>query len=82
MGLKNPYHPYNKMSAYTVNDDDSFFDEKTIVCLQKLNRIFQLRLITLYSYKKRETYDNKQMFEKENSVTTDTFLSWSLGFFL
>ena len=48
MGLKNPYHPYNKMSVYTVNDDNSFFDEKTIVCSQKLNRIFQLRLITLY----------------------------------
>ena len=48
MGLKNPYHPYNKMSAYTVSDDDSFFNEKTIICSQKLNRIFQLRLMTLY----------------------------------
>ena len=38
------------MSAYTVNDNNLFFDEKTIVSLQKLNRIFQLRLITLYNF--------------------------------
>ena len=36
------------MSAYTVNEDNLFFDEKTIVCLQKLDRIYQLRLMTLY----------------------------------
>ena len=46
--FKNPYHPDNKMSAYTVNRDNLFYDEKTIACLQKLNSIFQLRLITLY----------------------------------
>ena len=48
IGLENPYHPDNKMSVYTVNEDNLFFDEKTIVCPQKLNRIFQLRLMTLY----------------------------------
>ena len=38
------------MSAYTVNEDNLFFDEKTIVCLQKLDRIYQLRLMTLYAH--------------------------------
>ena len=37
------------MSVYTINGDNSFFDEKTIVCPQKLNRIYQLRLMTLYN---------------------------------
>ena len=36
------------MSAYTVNEDNLFFEEKMIVCSQKLDRIYQLRLMTLY----------------------------------
>ena len=32
------------MSAYTLKRDNSFFDEKSIICPQELNRIFSVEI--------------------------------------